>query len=173
MLEIFIHFTMLWICTCRGVFHHKPLWTLRSTHVHDALCRVMCQCVYAHCTCKWGVWSRRQKLCAAGLVGPQRTVQNTVENRRWITRMNWLLCLTLPNTYIVKARPHCPPHPPLPRNVVPLFPQLCPPSTSSCNACISDAWVPEHERKLTFQAWPTHTYTYVHTSVVLVNYNFN
>jgi len=30
--------------------------------VYDALRRVICQCVYVHCTCEWGTRSRRQKL---------------------------------------------------------------------------------------------------------------
>ena len=29
---------------------------------HDALCRVICQCVYVHCTCEWGAQNRHQKL---------------------------------------------------------------------------------------------------------------
>ena len=35
-----------------------------------------CQCVYAHCRCEWGAWSRRQKLCTASLVEARTTVQS-------------------------------------------------------------------------------------------------
>ena len=52
---------------------------------------------------------------------------------------------TLPNTYVVKAQPRCHSCPPLPRNIIP---------TSSCNEPISDAWVPERKRNLTFWVWP-------------------
>ena len=49
----------------------------RSMYVHDALCHSMWNCVYAHCTCKWGTQVGHAsgargagvKLCAAGLVG--------------------------------------------------------------------------------------------------------
>ena len=65
--------------------------------------------------------------------------------------MHSFLHLIPPNMYITKAQQRCPPRPPSPSNVVP--PQLRPPSTSLCNACISDARVPECERKLTLRAW--------------------
>lgn len=82
--DIFIHMHYFCLCYMWGMFDHKPLWMLRSMHVHDALRRVMCQCVYAHCRCEWGAWSRCQKLCTASLVEAQRTVQNYI----WKSKMN-------------------------------------------------------------------------------------
>ena len=72
------------------------------------------------------------------------------------------LHLTLPNTYIAKAQPHCPPRPPSPRNVPP---QLCP-----CEMYVwvmPDSWawaqidIPKHDRK---SKCDRHVCTYIRTS---------
>ena len=36
-----------------------------------------CASVHAHCTCGWGIQSTCQKLCVVGLVGAQKTLQNS------------------------------------------------------------------------------------------------
>ena len=165
-------------------FPQKPLLSVNikymyAVNIHSVWCLMraisdsrsahptMHHCVYAHCTCRWGVQSNCQKLCPAGLLGVQRTVQNY----SWKSKMNWKHELTslvsaLEFTKYVRcegpatlsfpssiAKKHCSPLSP-----------THPPLTSSCNACISDAWVPEHELKLTFQAWPTHTYVHTYIS---------
>ena len=51
---------------------------MKFMRVCDALHHAKHQCDYAYCTCEceWDTWSMCQKLCAAGLVVAQRTVQN-------------------------------------------------------------------------------------------------
>ena len=115
------------------------LKTTRSMHVYDALHHAMHQTewVYVHCACGWGMRNRCQKLCAACLVGTQRTVQNYGWSRT-LWRPSHAFLPVLHRQEILSRRPHV-----MRTSETPAWPQTDIPSvTSNCHS--------EHGLKLTF-----------------------
>ena len=147
----------------------------------------MCQCFCVHCACWWGTQCRYHKLCTVGLEGAQWAIPGL-----WrLSNMCFLLLSSVlfsscslgfysglhdffafffsespaqfhtlwrPSHVVLPILHHQEMLPPPP----PPLPQLHPPLTSSYNARISDARVPERERKLTFLSL---TDTYVHAHI--------
>ena len=63
---------LLYMLTCVTLIHIL----IKFMRVCDALHHAKHQYDYAYCVCEWDMRSMCQKLCAAGLVVAQRTVQN-------------------------------------------------------------------------------------------------
>ena len=144
-------------------------------HVYYASRRTMHQHVCVHYTCRWGTQSRCQKFYATGLVGAKRRIPGLwrLSNRCILLLNSMLFSSCSPGFYGgLTAFSTCfytwfrqihtlrrPIHTVLPvLHAKKCPPQLCPPSTSSCDARFSDTcltfwpWVqidiPKHDNHL-------------------------
>ena len=142
-LEVFIH-VHYFVCAVDLYIHvlacflKPPLWILtRSMYVYDMMSWCLAPCHVPVCLCTLDMWVGR---------AVQASLLSALDSAKYV-HYEGLATLSFPSSIAKKHHsPLSPTHPPL---------------TSSCNACISDAWVPEHERKLTFQV-DTYIRTYVH-----------